>query len=166
MPATTRSNSASMKLAAVMLLIIASQLIACGSYAIKGRVVRGPIASVEVVDKDDPRLREPNPSGGGAVIQAVLEPNTPSEMRSLGRHVSNGQGWFTIPVDAFGSGLLEYEGQLIVRRQGHQGAMGTFMLPGKSERVLVTLPLGRDTLVVPERFLDRALKDAEPYFER
>jgi len=136
------------------------------SYSIQGRVVRGATAEVLLVDKDDPRLTEPDSSGGGAVILAVLEPNTPTETQSLGRHVSNGQGWFAIPVDAFASGLLEYEAQIVVRREGNQGVMDTFKLPRGGKRVLVTLPLGRDTLVVPGSFLDQTLRDAKPYLEQ
>lgn len=43
--------------------------------------------------------------------------------------------------------------------------MRTIDLPRSSQRVLITLPLGADTLRVPERFLDQALQDAKPYFE-
>lgn len=140
-------------------------LAGCGSYAIQGRVVRGSVAAIQLVSADDPRLLEENPTGGGAVIQAVLEPDTPTEMRDLGRHVTNGQGWFAIPVDAFGSSVLEYEARLIARRDGHQGVMQTIQLPRGRQRVLITLPQGRDTLIVPENYLDRTLRDAKPYLE-
>lgn len=139
-------------------------LTGCG-YAIQGRVVRGPVAEITVVDSSDPRLTEPNLTGGGAVIVGLLEPERPSDRRPLGKHVTDRQGRFKIPVDAFGSGLLEYEAQLIARREGHQAAVGTIPLPRRGERVLITLPLGEDRLNVPERFLDRALREAEPYLE-
>lgn len=148
------------------MLLFVFLLAGCGGLAINGRVIRGPIADVQVVDADDPRLQMPNPTGGGAVVRAVLEPNTPSETRPLGKATSDGQGWFKIPVDAVGAGLLEYEVQLIARREGNQGAMATIPLPGRGQRVLVTLPLGRDTLVAPESFLDRTLRDAEPYLDQ
>lgn len=149
------------------LLFVLSLLAGCGGsrYAIRGRVVRGSVAQVTIVDKDDPRLTEANATGGGAVITAVLEPHTPTETKALGRHLSNGQGWFAIPVDAFGSSFLEYEAQVVVRREGNQGAMGTFDLPRGDQRVLVTLPPGKDTLVVPQSFLDQTLQDARPYLD-
>ena len=137
-----------------------------GGYTIQGRVIRGSFAQIQLVDKDDPRLLESNATGGGAVVQGTLEPDTPSEMQDLGRHVTNGQGWFSIPVDAFGSGVLEYKAQLIARREGHRGAMATIPLPRGGERVLITLPVGRDTLVVPERYLDSVRRDAKPYLEQ
>ena len=150
---------------ALALLLITLTLVGCGSYAIQGRVVRGSVASIQLVDSDDPRLKENNPTGGGAVVQGILEPDTPSEMQPLGEFVTNGQGWFKIPVDALGSGFLEYEAALIVRREGHQGVMKTIDLPRRGQRVLITLPLGRDTLRVPKSFLDQALHDATPFLE-
>lgn len=150
---------------ALALLLVTITLVGCGSYAIQGRVVRGSTASIQIVDKNDRRLTENNPTGGGAVIQGILEPNTPSERQSLGQVVTDGQGRFSLPVNATGSGFLEYEATLVARREGHQGTMRTIDLPRSSQRVLITLPLGADTLRVPERFLDQALQDAKPYFE-
>lgn len=148
-----------------VLLLITSLLVGCGSYAIQGRVVRGSMASIQIVDKDDRRFTEDNPTGGGAVVQGVLEPNTPTEIKPLGQQVTDGQGYFSLPVDAPGSGFLEYEAMLVARREGHQGAMQTIDLPSRSQRVLITLPLGKDTLKVPEGFLDQAMREAKPYFE-
>lgn len=149
----------------ISILIMSLTLAGCSSYAIEGRVVRGSIASIELIDKNDRRLIEDNPTGGGAVIQGILEPDTPTEMQPLGQVVTDGQGRFALPVDALGSGLLEYEALLIARREGHQGAMATIPLPSSRQRVLITLPLGRDTLKVPERFLDQALREAQPYLQ-
>ena len=150
---------------AIALLLVTVMFAGCGSYAIQGRVVRGSSASIQLVDKDDRRMTEDNRTGGGAVVQGILEPDTPTEMQPLGQVVTDGQGNFSIPVDALGSGFLEYEAMIIARREGHRGAMATIDLPRGSERVLVTLPLGADTLRVPERFLDQALRDAKPYLE-
>ena len=150
---------------ALPLLLGLLMLAGCSGYAIEGRVVRGPSPSVMVVDSDDPRLTELNTTGSGAAIEGVLEPNTPTERQTLGRFVADEQGWFAIPVDAIGSGLLEYEALLIARRDGNQGAMGTIELPRRGQRVLITLPLGADTLIVPESFRDQALRDARPYLD-
>ena len=70
-----------------------------------------------------------------------------------------------MPVNAGGAGFLEYEAMLIVRREGHQGTMRTIRLPRSGQRVLITLPLGPDTLRVPKRFLDEVMLDAKPYLE-
>ena len=118
---------------ALVLLLVTLMLAGCGTYAIQGRVVRGASATIQVVDKNDRRMTENNPTGGGAVIQGILEPNTPSEMKSLGQVVTDGQGNFSIPVEALGSSFLEYEAMLIARREGHSGAMATssvtFLIP-------------------------------------
>lgn len=147
------------------LLLIGLMLTGCGSYAIQGRVVRGSTASIQLVPSSDPRLNENNPTGGGAIIQGVLEPNTPSETQSLGQVITDGQGWFKLPVDAIGSGVLQYEAELIARREGHQGVMQTIRLPRRGQRVLITMPMGQDTLKVPESFLDKTLREASPYLE-
>ena len=150
---------------AVALMLVVLLLTGCSGYAIEGRVVRGSTATIQLVDKDDLRMTERNPTGGGAVIQGIFEPNTPSDKMSLGQVVSDGQGYFKIPVDALGSGFLEYEAAIVARREGHQGVMQIIDLPRASQRVLITLPLGTDTLKVPERFLDQAVREASPYLE-
>lgn len=160
---TRSGRSLGMLLACVVLLCAGPMLAGCGGYAIKGRVIRGPVASVQVVSRDDARLTEPNATGGGASVSAVLEPDTPTERRDLGKHLADEQGWFAIPVDAFGSGFLEYEARLLARRRGNQGAVGKVPLPGKRQRVLITMPLGADTLEAPSRLRDEVLRDAEPY---
>jgi len=165
LPAMRRIAAISYARSVLVLLLITALLVGCGSYAIQGRVVRGSVANIQLVDKNDRRLTEDNRTGGGAEVSGILEPNTPSERQSLGRAVTDGQGYFTMPVDAMGSGFLEYEAMLIARREGHQGTMRTIDLPRGSQRVLITLPLGEDTLKVPERFIDEALRDAEPYLE-
>lgn len=152
-------------LSALALLLVTCILTGCSSYAIQGRVVRGSVASIQLVDKSDPRLNEDNPTGGGAVIQGILEPDTPSERKSLGQVITNGQGSFALPVDALGSGFLEYEAMLIAQREGHQGVAKTIDLPRRGQRVLITLPLGQNTLRVPGGILDETLRDAKPYLE-
>lgn len=110
-------------------------------------------------------MTEPNPTGGGAVVEGVLEPDTPTERQSLGRVVTDGQGYFAMPVDALGSGFLEYEALLVARREGHQGTLRVIDLPRSRQRVLITLPLGQDNLRIPEGVLGQTLRDAKPYLE-
>lgn len=149
----------------VLLCLALLTLVGCSGYAIEGRVVRGSTASIQIVDKSDRRMTEPNPTGGGAVVEGVLEPDTPTERQSLGRVVTDGQGYFAMPVDALGSGFLEYEALLVARREGHQGTLRVIDLPRSRQRVLITLPLGQDNLRIPEGVLDQTLRDAKPYLE-
>jgi len=136
-----------------------------GGYQLRGKVVEGPIAQVQVVDADDPRFLEPDRSAGGAVVWAVFEPNNGIDRERLGRFVTDGDGVFAIPLDAPGAGLLMYEVQLTARRSGHQGALGTIDVPGRGKRVLITLPHGVDTLRVEEDLVGETLRDAEPYLD-
>lgn len=136
-----------------------------GSYAIRGKVIQGPMPMIAVVSSSDPRLSEDDPSGAGAVIEGIFEPENRIDRRSLGRVVAGPDGAFALPVDALGAGFLQYEAALIVRREGFQGAMETIALPNRRQRVLIVLPRGRDTLRVPENYLDQTLRDAAPYLE-
>lgn len=140
-------------------------LAGCNSYAIKGRVVRGPIPAVQIVSSSDYRLKETNGTGSSAEVIAVLEPDTPTERKDLGRFITDAQGRFSIPVDAFGSGFLEYEAQFIATRDGNQGAIGKIPLPGSGQQVLITLPLGENNIKAPERFIDSVIREAEPYLD-
>ena len=152
--------------ACLLCMCAGPMLTGCSSYAIKGRVIRGPIAEVRLVSKNDPRLTEPNSTGNGATVSGLLQPDTPTEHVDLGRQLADNQGWFTMPVDAFGSGFLLYEARLIARRSGSQGAMGTIALPGRSQRVLITLPAGVDTLPDPSNFRDQFHREADPYLRK
>lgn len=158
---TSRPAACLVSLCLCMISLIA--LVGCSSYTIDGRVIRGPIPTIERVSSSDARLTETNATGAGASISAVLEPETPTERVDLGSHLADDQGYFSIPVDALGAGLLEYEIQVLARRKGNQHAVRTLAMPGPGERLLITLPLGEDNYKAPGRFLDRALREAEPY---
>jgi len=147
-------------------LIIVPLLTGCGSYTIKGRVIRGPAPAIQLVSSSDRRLKETNGTGSGAAVAAILEPDTPTERVDLGTYITDEQGWFEIPVNAFGSGFLEYEAMFIAQRDGNQGAMQTLDLPRRGQRVLITLPLGANNVKRPERFIDDVFKDAEPYLKQ
>ena len=162
-----------LRFARVRLGLVAFVLLACsvllmgcgGGYMLRGKVVEGPIAQVQVVDAEDPRFVEADRSAGGAVVWVVFEPNNGIDRERLGRFVTDGEGRFEIPIDAMGAGLLMYEVEVTARRAGHQGALGVVPLPGRGGRVLVTLPRGADTLRREEDLLDRTLRDAEPYLD-
>ncbi|MEX2673507.1 MAG: hypothetical protein WD294_15515 [Phycisphaeraceae bacterium] len=133
-------------------LLVASVLLTgCGSYAFQGRVIHGSNPEIVVVDRDDARLEG---SGvPGASVRLTLDPE------SLGRKILPGQttrpdGTFSIPVDEFGAGTLEYNAGLLVRKDGHEAAHSNFPLPRSNERVLIVLPRGNDTYSEPDNPLD------------
>jgi len=151
---------------ALVLVCAAVFAVGCAStYQVRGRVIRGMQANVELIDSDDDRITGQDTSAGGAIVWAVWEPGNGIDRKALGRFVSDAQGNFSIPVDEPGAGFLIYEIELTARRTGHQGVAQTVRVPGMGQRVLITLPHGADTLRRPDDLLERTLRDAEPYLD-
>ena len=136
---------------------------ACSPYALRGRVVEGTPAAVEVVAADDPRLasRPPLPE----VRLALFENPERLNRRPAGAAVSGPDGWFELRPDAAGAGVLRIDAGLEARRQGFAPASGAFKLPGRGRRILVTMPVGRDRAPNPGDFLDETLRQARPYLD-
>ncbi len=130
------------RLACACCALVAGALAACTS-SIQGRVVRGDVSYIEVVDSSDPRLSQGGPGVGGVAIHAQLDP-TAIKRKTIGRAVSGGDGRFSIPLDEFGAGLLDYDLGVYARRRGFEPAEGFFKLPGGSRRVLVVMAPGQD----------------------
>lgn len=152
---------------ALLLLVGCCLLLAgCGGgYQLRGKVIEGPVAQVQVVDADDPRFIEADISGAGALVWGVFEPNNGIDRQRLGRVVADHEGLFMVPLDASGAGFLMYEIELTARRDGHQGARGVIPVPGRGKRVLITLPRGVDTLGDEADYLGETLRDAQPYLD-
>ncbi|BAM05265.1 hypothetical protein [Phycisphaera mikurensis] len=149
----------------VLLPLLIAQLLAagCSPYALRGRVVEGAPAGVEVVRADDPRLvsRPPLPE----VRLALAENPQRLNRRDAGNAVSGPDGWFELRPDVAGAGVLRIDAGLEARRQGFAPAVGFFPLPGRGKRVLVTMPVGRDRSASPTDFLDETLRQARPYLD-
>jgi hypothetical protein len=116
-------------------------LTACSPHTISGRVVRGDVSYVSVVDKDDPRLSEPGLPG--VLLRLDLDPGRLSS-KSLAQETSGTDGEFTLPVDEPGAGLIDLEVGLLARRKGFQSAEGVFKVPKGSKRVLIVMSPGVD----------------------
>lgn len=114
---------------------------ACGPYTIKGRVVHGDTSYVSIVEPGDARL-EGTPVAG-AQIRLRMDPGKLNR-KTVAQEVSDGNGEFSLPVDEFGAGILEYDLGLTARRKGYVSAEGFFRLPPGSRRVLVVLAPGTD----------------------
>ena len=134
-------------LIACALLIAALPLTACNSgesgYHLKGKVVRGSQSVIMIVDQDDERLNFP--AIGGASLHLQQDPGR-LQRETLATGVSGPDGTFSMKVDRFGAGWLEYDVGLFVRRDGFTPAELPFRLPDKSRRVLVMMGegVGRD----------------------
>ncbi|MEM6749981.1 MAG: hypothetical protein AAGA57_10090 [Planctomycetota bacterium] len=104
-----------------------------------GRVIVGVGPRAEVVSDDDPRLRSAPPAAG-VRVQSKLDPRS-IDSKPLPTVRADGDGWFVIPIDAFGAGILIYELELEVEGGGLLPLRGAIVAaPTSRERVLVTLP--------------------------
>jgi len=133
---------------AAALLLICALFIGCGpGYELRGKVIRGDISFIALVDSDDPRLGEPGVAGVELRLQS--DPNKLSR-ETLGETISEGDGSFSIGVDRIGAGLFMYDVGLSADRRGFEHATSQFNLPPSGKRVLVILRPGVN--VRPEEY--------------
>ncbi len=121
--------------------MVAMSLAGCGTYQLRGKVVEGPNSMVVIVDEDDDRLN--GKPVGGATIELMMDPRTLGR-KALQPDNSRADGTFAITIDELGAGFLEYEFSVLARHRGNDPAYHTFMLPGRSKRLLIVLARGRD----------------------
>ncbi len=131
------------KLIAFCFMVLGAGLCAtgCESYALRGRVVRGDVSYVAVVNADDPRL-----DGEGLPGVSLHLQSDPGRLnrKTVGRGVSEATGDIRLPVDLAGAGLLHYDVGLFARRSDHTPATGFFELPSSKKRILIVMAKGVD----------------------
>lgn len=133
---------------------IALLLTGCGPYRLQGRVIQGDYSAIEIVDGDDERLAHRGVPG--AQLRLTMDPDRLNR-KVVAQGASDGAGEFSLPVDEFGAGFLEYDFGLSARRKGYEVAEGFFRLPSGSRRVLVTIAPGHET--PEEEDLDALIED-------
>lgn len=142
-------------------LVLLSAMSGCAGYTLDGKVVAGPVSSISVVDADDPRFAEPGL--GGVTIEAMIDPDRLSREHG-GTAYSDGGGGFSLPIDQFGAGVLEYDVRLVAQANGFKPAVKTFRLPGDSRRLLITLQPGEGRYVPPKSDILRdTMEKGKPY---
>jgi hypothetical protein len=134
-------NTARRRWSLMLVLIAGAALSGCSAYALRGRVVEGSTPGIIVLKQNDPRLQ--GFGLPGARIQATLDPEAMRPI-AIPPTITDGQGWFEMPIDQTGAGFLEYEIRLIAHLAGHQTAIDTFKLPGGDRRILIVLAPGDD----------------------
>ena len=139
--ALRRSSSSSSTLITLTAVLIMSGLGGCGGYVLKGKAVVGSYNSIELVDKDDPRLKDRGTPG--VRVEAIRDPD------SLGRKTvaaanSGGNGDLRLAISEFGVGFLEEEWELNAKMAGASYAANIFSLPfdADSVRLLVVVEPG------------------------
>ena len=141
----------------------------CTAGQVQGRVVEGPYPAVLIVDRNDARLNADAPRGEASVSRAAVEftldPGT-LRARRVGYDQSNADGWFSIDVDAFGAGLLEYDVQVLAQRAGYGPTLQRVRIPSSRKRMLIVMSPGSE-LDTPRRehFLEETMRMGEPYMD-
>ena len=114
----------------------------CSRYVLRGRVVEGGGAGVMAVSPDDPRLAQPGvPNVEIRVFRNHRRPNP--ELAVSG--VTDVDGSFSLPIEAFGAGWMEETWLIRARRAGYGDAEATISLPSEDGRVLILLGPGAST---------------------
>ena len=136
----TISHGSSLLLGLAATLMV-SGLGGCGGYVLTGKAVVGAYNSIELVDKDDPRLKDRGTPG--VRVEAIRDPN------SLGRKTvayasSGGNGDLRLAISGIGVGFLEEEWELNAKMAGASYAANIFELPfnADSMRLLVVVEPG------------------------
>lgn len=129
-------------LCAALIALAGAALTGC-SYAIEGRVVRGEVSMVELVSASDPRLDDPALALSGVGVHLQMDP-TSLRRKTIARTVSGRDGSFSVPVDDFGAGVMEFRLGVFARKRGYEPAEGFLGKPAGGRRVLVTMTAGED----------------------
>jgi hypothetical protein len=151
--------------ATLVMVVVLGMLSGCGGgYELRGRVVQGPVTSVQTVSKSQAASYvDPVP---GALVRVTIDPHS-LDATVLPTVTTDGNGEFSIPVSLPGAGVLIYDAQVEVSRDGIRSADGQVRLPGRGRRVLVVTPPGASQgLQHSDDILQRTLDDARPYLEQ
>jgi len=129
-----RSRAAALLAVACSLLVLTG----CG-YTMRGKVVEGEVTYIAIVDANDPRLE--GRGVGGVNISLETDPDRLSR-EQVGRTVSQQDGSFSMDVDAFGAGFLQYDVGITAHRRGFETATNLFRLPSSGKRILIMMAPG------------------------
>ncbi len=141
----------------VALLIVAAlpAALGCGSYTLSGKIIRGSISTMSLVDPVDSRLSEP----GVRHVQIVIyrDPDRLA-IRAAGRALSDANGRFNLEVDGFGAGWMEEEWLIRAWRQGFATAELQLRLPAKADPkplLIVIAPGVSETPAKPQDLMEQ-----------
>jgi hypothetical protein len=111
----------------------------CQPYQLAGVVLDGPVSAITIVDRSDPRLRQPGIVG--ATLDLTLDPSTLKPIR-VGSTLTNEEGWFSLVVGQVGAGFLEYEAGILCQVNGYGSVYQTLELPHPDKRLLIIVGPG------------------------
>lgn len=131
-------------------LVAAFALTGCRAtgYTLEGRVIRGEISYVVVVEAGDPRLGEDAAPIPAALVRLETDPGR-IQRELIGEVPTDADGNFSIRMNKMGSGILLYDVGITGRKAGHTTAFVATRLPPSHKRVLIMLAPGVDTFRDP-----------------
>ena len=128
-------------LLALLLAIVAPLLVGCSGYQITSKAIGGDASYVLIVNKNDPRLKQPGISGVNVVLQT--DPGKLNR-KVVASNYTDGEGMAKLGVDEIGAGFLEYDVGVFARKKGFSPAEGMFRLPSSNKVFLIVLGRGQD----------------------
>lgn len=126
----------------VFIILIACVLTGCGGYALQGRVVKGRLPMATLVEPDDEALALGDPVAG-AEVSLWRDPGRLNREQVASAR-AGADGWFTLPVEAFGAGWMEEEWEVRAASGGYQRTEQFITLPmsGGGSRLLIIMTEG------------------------
>lgn len=134
-------------------LLALALLAGCSSYTLSGRVVQGDVGYATFLDAGDPQF-EGGTGIGGVTVRVWTDPEKLNR-KVVGTGVSNPDGSFSLEIDEFGAGFLDYDISVEAMRPGFAPVEGYFKLPGKGRRVLIMMTPGRDSRPSRDSLMDQ-----------
>ena len=126
---------------------------ACSPYTLSGRVVQGDVGYATFLDANDSQFSAGN-GVGGVTVRVWTDPERLNR-KVVGTGVSNPDGTFSIEIDEFGAGFLDYDISIEASRPGFAPVENYFKLPGKGRKVLIMMTPGRDTRPSRDSLMDQ-----------
>lgn len=147
-------------LALLLMLLGVSTLTGCSSqYTFRGKVIPGGKPGIVLLDEDDPRLTRPGLPYVN--ISGVVDPKS-VDPTPLGPTRTNENGEFSIPIEKFWAGFLEYPVNITFRRPGNRPVRTSMVLPSQSKVLLVTMATGADD-IPPRDVVEESLRAGEAF---
>lgn len=126
----------------LQVLALSLLLTGCADFRLQGMVVEGSVPGLAIYDKDDDQLSQSGKFGlDQAIVEVTIDPDT-GERQRLDPVRTDSAGRFSVPLDVFAPGMLEYEVGLLIHRPGFRPHWQVIQLPDDDERVVVTLEPG------------------------
>lgn len=128
------------------------------TYELTGKVIRGDRSKVHHVDADDPRLEYPGLAH--AELELLLDPSSMTITR-LAKLTTDERGTFSVPVDKFGAGLLEYELGVSCHLPGYDDLWEATDMPRRGTQLLIVMAQGHRRSRPKQDIIEQTLEEVQ-----